>query len=289
MYYSSISTMKFTSAFSLLAYAIKVGKTQATCGACLPMPPVSKSFQTLRIYNITDPNWTAEQAMEEAANTIALTLAKMPGFQRYTAAATGDSRNVLYMNQFDTKEEAQAAQDATSDPSNSAHVHNANEGKLELFVSAVTEGYASFPQGSCFTESQVGKTLTSGLYTYQDPASVDIAEEFTLEQDWYNELYSQTPGFVMTYVSTNAPAGSDKSVWKIMESEADEAAYQALKAEANYQWTGPPSDLVISTVGTIGLDVLCSDATDVPVLPPAPATTATAKASKASSAKSSKT
>ena len=82
--------MKFTSAFSLLAYAIKVGKTQATCGTCLPLSPASKSFQTLRIYNITDPNWTAEQAMEESAKTIAPKLAKMSGFQRYTAAATGE-------------------------------------------------------------------------------------------------------------------------------------------------------------------------------------------------------
>ena len=286
--------MKFTGAFSLLAYAIKVGKTQATCGKCLPLPPASKSFQTIRIYNITDPNWTAEQAMEEAAKTTALTLAKMPGFQRYTAAATGNSQLVLFMNQFASEEEAQAAQDATSDPSSSTHVNNANNGKLELFVSAVTEGYASFPEGKCFTESQVGKTLTSGLYTYQDPASVDIAEQFTLEQDWYNELYSQTPGFIMNYVSANVPAGSDKSVWKIMESEADEAAYQALKAEKGYEWTGAANDKVISTIGTIGIDVLCSgahltDATDVSVPPSAPATTAAAKASKASSAKSSKT
>ena len=285
--------MKFTSAFSLLAYAIKVGKTQATCGKCLPLPPDSKSFQTIRYFNITDPNWTAEQAMEAAAKTYAPLFAKMPGFQRYTAAATGDSRLVLFMNQFASAEEAKAAQEAASDHSSSTHLSTDNDGKLELFVSAVTEGYAAFPQGGCFAESQVGKTLTSGLFTYQDPASVDIAEEFTLEQDWYNELYSQTPGFVMTYVSTNAPAGSDKSVWKIMESEADEAAYQALKAEKGYEWTGSATDIVIWTAGTIGIDVLCSgahltDATDVPV-PPAPATAATAKASKASSSKSSKT
>ena len=89
--------MKFTSAFSLLAYAIKVGTTQAEEAICdcISLPPDSKSFQTIRYYNITDPNWTAEQAMEEAAKTTALQLAKMPGFQRYTAATTGDSQLVL--------------------------------------------------------------------------------------------------------------------------------------------------------------------------------------------------
>ena len=289
--------MKFTSAFSLLAYAIKVGTTQAaeegTCGKCLPLPPDSKSFQTFRVFNITDPNWTAEQMMEEAGKTTALTLTKMPGFQRYTAAAAGD-RLVLFMNQFATAEQAQAAEEAASDTSSSTYVENANKGKFELFSATVTEGYASFPQGSCFTESQVGKFLTTHLYKYQDPASVDIAEEFTREQDYYNVMYKNAPGFVMNYVSTNAPAGSDKSVWKIMESEADLAAYEELKAESNYVWTGPADDKVISTVGTIGLDILCSshhltDAADVSVPPPPPATTATAKASKTSSAKSSKT
>ena len=199
-----------------------------------------------------------------------------------------DSQLVLYMNQFASEEEAQAAQDAGTSTS------NANCGKLELFVSAVTEGYASFPQDSCFTESQVGKMLTSALIKYQDPASVDMAEQFTLEQEYYNELYSQTPGFIMNYASANFPEGSDKSAWKIMESEVDLAAYEELKAASNYQSNWPPSDVVISTAGTIGLDVLCSgahltDATDVSVPLPAPATTATAKASKDSSAKSSKT
>ena len=286
--------MKFTSAFSLLVYAIKVGTTQATCD-CQPLPPASKSFQTLRIYNITDPNWTAEQAMEAAAKTTAPALAKMPGFQRYTAAATGDSQLVLFMNQFDSEEEAKAAQEAASDPSSSTHITNDNKGKLKLFVSLVTEGYASFPEGKCFTESQVGKWLTSALYKYEDPASVDMTDMFNADQEWYNVIYANAPGFVMNYLSENFPEGSDKSAWKIMESEADEAAYQELVAEANYQWTGPPSEKVFSTGGTIGIDVLCSehhaadDATDVSVPPPAPATTATAKASKASSAKSSKT
>ena len=225
--------------------------------------------------------------MEEAAKTTAPQLAKMPGFQRYTAAATGDSQLVLFMNQFDSEEEAKAAQETAI--SNSP---NGNTGKLELFVSLVTEGYASFPEGKCFTESQVGKWLTSTLYKYEDPASVDMTDMFTSDQEWYNVLLTNTPGFIMNYLSTNF---SDKSAWQIMESEADEAAYQELVAEANYQWTGPPGKMVFSTAGTIGIDVLCSehhaadDATDVSVSPSAPATTATAKASKASSAKSSKT
>jgi len=231
--------------------------------------------------------------MEVSAKTTALTLAKMPGFQRYTAAATGDSGLVLYMNQFASEEEAQAAQDAAAlDSAN--HIHNDNDGKLELFISTVTEGYAAFPQDGCFTESQVGKFLTTHLYKYQDPASVDIAEEFTRDQDRYNKLYSQTPGFIMSYDSTNVPAGDNKSVWRIMESEAGEAAYQALKAESNYHYNGtrPAHDVIISTTGIIGLDILCSgqhltDAADVS--PPPPANTATAKASKVSSAKSSKT
>ncbi len=289
--------MKFTSAFSLLAYAIKVGTTQAaeegTCGKCLPLPPDSKSFQTFRVFNITDPNWTAEQMMEEAGKTTALTLTKMPGFQRYTAAAAGD-RLVLFMNQFATAEQAQAAEEAASDTSSSTYVENANKGKFELFSATVTEGYAAFPQDSCFTESQVGKLLVTHLYTYQDPASVDPTTLFPLQQDYYNVMYKNAPGFVMSYSSTNAPQGDDKSQWRIMESEADEAAYQELKAESNYAWTGPAEDEVISTVGIIGLDILCSgqhltDATVVSVPAPAPATTATAKASKANSAKSSKT
>jgi hypothetical protein len=288
--------MKFTSAFSLLAYAIKVGTTQAeeaTCDKCLSLPPDSKSFQTIRYYNITDPNWTAEQAMEEAAKTTALQLAKMPGFQRYTAATTGDSQLVLFMNQFASAEQAKAAQDAAANNPDPSWA-NANDGKLELFISTVTEGFAAFPQDSCFTESQVGKLLVTHLYTYQDPASVDPTTLFPLQQDYYNMMYKNAPGFVMSYSSTNAPQGDDKSQWRIMESEADEAAYQELKAESNYAWTGPAEDEVISTAGIIGIDILCAehhltDATDVPVPPPAPATTSTAKASKASSAKSSKT
>ncbi len=133
---------------------------------------------------------------------------------------------------------------------------------MERFASAVTEGNAAFPQGSCFTESQVGKILTTNLYKYQDPASVDPTALFPYQQDWYNELYSQTPGFVMSYESTNAPAGSDSVDWKIMESEADVAAYEKRLAESNYAWTGPdyPADKVIETAGTIGFDILCTGA-----------------------------
>jgi hypothetical protein len=243
----------------------------------------------MRYYNITDPNWTAEQAMESAAKTAAVNLAKMPGFQRYTGAATGDSQLVLFMSWFDTAEQAQAAQDAAID---TPPDDNDNYDKLELFIASVTEGYASFPEGKCFTESQVGKTLTTNLYKYQDPASVDPTTLFPLDQDYYNVMYKNAPGFVMTYSSTSAPAGSDSSNWRIFESEADEVAYQAMEAEKwqDYQWTGPADDLVIATIGTIGVDVLCSSTTvAADVSPPPPANTATAKASKTSNAKSSKT
>ena len=212
--------------------------------------------------------------MEEAAKTIAPEFAKMSGFQRYTGAATGDNQLVLFLSSFDTAEQAKAAQDAAS----SGSWPNANDGKLELFAAAVTEGYAAFPQDTCFTESQVGKMLTTNLYKYQDPASVDPTLFFPAYQDWYNELYSKTSGFIMSYGSTNAPAGSDSFDWKIMESEADVAAYEKLLAESNYAWTGPdyPADKVIETAGTIGIDVLCTDAhtdeaADVSPQAPAPA------------------
>lgn len=230
--------------------------------------------------------------MESAAKTAAVNLAKMPGFQRYTGAATGDSQLVLFMSWFDTAEQAQAAQQAAID---TPPEDNDNYDRLELFMAVETEGYAAFPQDGCITESSVGKTLTTNLYKYQDPASVDPTTLFPLDQDYYNVMYKNAPGFVMTYSSTNAPAGSNRNNWRIFESEADEAAYQAMEAESNYAWTGPADDLVISTSGTIGVDVLCSshhltDATTAAdVSPPPPANTATAKASKTSSAKSSKT
>lgn len=230
--------------------------------------------------------------MESAANTAAVNLAKMPGFQRYTGSATGDSQLVLFMSWFDTAKQAQAAQQAAID---TPPEDNDNYDRLELFMAVETEGYAAFPQDGCITESSVGKTLTTNLYKYQDPASVDPTTLFPLDQDYYNVMYKNAPGFVMTYSSTNAPAGSNRNNWRIFESEADEAAYQAMEAESNYAWTGPADDLVISTSGTIGVDVLCSshhltDATTAAdVSPPPPANTATAKASKTSSAKSSKT
>ena len=229
--------------------------------------------------------------MESAAKTAAVNLAKMPGFQRYTGAATGDSQLVLFMSWFDTAEQAHAAQQAAIDtpPDN-----NDNFDKLELFIAAETEGYAAFPQDGCMTESNVGKLLATNLYKYQDPASVDPTTLYPLQEDFYNVFFSKVPGFVMGYASTNAPAGSDSSYWHIMESEADEAAFQKLLAETNYAWSGKAEDEVISTVGTIGVDILCTsqhltDATEVSVPAPAPANIATAKASKVSSAKSSKT
>ena len=107
---------------------------------------------------------------------------------RYTAASTGDSRLVLFMNQFDTMEQASKAEEAA--------IYNTtktgNDGKLKLWLSVETEGYAAFPADTCITESSKGQWLAADVWKFLDPASVDPASLPPISED-YHELPRHAP------------------------------------------------------------------------------------------------
>ena len=242
--------MKLTVASSLLACAVNgvqirlaIADNEPTC-KCLPVPPKSTSFQTLRIWNITDPNWTAEEAMEEASKTIAVDLTRMDGFQRYTAASTGDSRLVLFMNQFDTMEQASKAEEAA--------IYNTtktgNDGKLKLWLSVETEGYAAFPADTCITESSKGQWLAADVWKFLDPASVDLASLPPISEEYYNEYRKDAKGFVMFHDSANA--AGDLVTWRIFDNEEDADAAEIKSAN---QWTGPAVELSLTLMASLDL------------------------------------
>ena len=136
---AAISAAPFTSASS-------------TCGDCQP----SDGYLVTRLWNIM-PGTTAQEVIDEFNSGFAPVVTKMDGFYRYTAALTGNSTTVFFMNIFDTEDHAHDAQEA-------AKVF-VDEGSLngKIYPNSFTEDaiVAQFSSPECITSSSVGEYLAT--------------------------------------------------------------------------------------------------------------------------------
>jgi hypothetical protein len=94
-----------------------IDSTKTTCGECLP---VGESFGDMylvtRLWTIVDPNTTYDMDIINEFNIgFAPIVTSMPGFVRYLAAQNGNTSTVSFENLFDSKENADAAQQAAKD------------------------------------------------------------------------------------------------------------------------------------------------------------------------------
>jgi hypothetical protein len=105
--------MKFASTVVAIIAAIAgatpllVGGVSTTFCKCQP----TTGFLVTRLWDISG-NFTAQDVIDEFNEGFAPIVTHIDGFYRYTAAETGNSSTVLFMNIFDTKDSAHVAQEA---------------------------------------------------------------------------------------------------------------------------------------------------------------------------------
>jgi len=126
-------------------------------GSCVCQP--SSGFVFTRLWEIIG-NFTDLDVMLEFNSGFAPFVTSLKGFQRYTAAKTGNSSTVLFMTQFDTEEHALLAQQVEMSFVSGSRLNG------EIAVKEVTGDNLvfHFEEGDCVTTSSVGSYLDTSLY-----------------------------------------------------------------------------------------------------------------------------
>ena len=175
----------------LLLTLLKLSITSA-CD-CQPLgPPNATSHIVTRLWNINpSSNLTDQDVINEFDEGFAPIVTRMQGFQRYTSSSTGNASTVFFMNAFDTREHAGAAQAAAKD-----FVVN---GVLKDVITPNTftedEVVISFANDECITESSVGKFLKTRVFQY-DGDYIRPDDELEVFAS-INNIASTTEGYEM--------------------------------------------------------------------------------------------
>jgi len=233
-----------------------------TCD-CQPMPPTNSSYQVTRLWNIVDPSMSDQDVIDEFNSGFAPIVTNMPGFQRYMASSTGNSSTVFFLNQFDTQEEAHAAQEAAKE----FVAKGALNGKITPNIFTEAQGFFAEPSDTCIDSSSAGDYLAVRFYEFADPASVNSTELYSAITRYYGEHLKDAEGFVTYFV---VHTGGDIA-WNIFKTE--EQAIKSNEAAANDPLDDfPAMDRMGSAAGVIKFDYTCAAGNKpaAPTPPPSP-------------------
>jgi len=156
--------------------------------------------------------------IDEFNKGFAPVVTKMDGFYRYTAALTGNSSTVFFMNIFDTEENAHGAQEAAKS--------FVEEGSLNgrIYPNTFTEDtivgtYYSSPE--CVTTSSVGEYLATRQNEY---SNLNLYQDGMAGLDDANTFFETIPGYRLFLASVS----NDNSTSMFMNIyDTDEGAKQA--------------------------------------------------------------
>ncbi|KAL9189737.1 hypothetical protein ACHAXT_009412 [Thalassiosira profunda] len=234
---------------------------EKTC-ACQPLgPPDSESHLVTRLWNIVGDGTSDQDVIDEFEAGFAPIVTQLDGFQRYTAATTGNSSTVFFMNAFDTAEHAMAAQEAAK-----AFVDG---GKLKGLISpnTFTEDAAiyGFPLGTCIVEPSTGMFLSTRLFKWAEPEAIEV-ETLVAAGGSFNDKVKDLDGYI-TYVGTLSEEDSAMTfVYNIYDNEETSKMANTMGQSnaAENAVEVPPNELVVSTQGQIKFDFLCAAETEDP-------------------------
>ena len=243
----------------LIILAATAAAQQPTCD-CQPLgPPNAESYLVTRLWNIVSSNWTDQDVIDEFNDGFAPLVTSLDGFQRYTAAATGNSSTVFFMNAFDSQDHAHAAQEAAKT--------FVAEGRLNGVITPnlFTEDRVafSFAAEECVTEPDVGKYLATRVYKPGNPANVTL-EGLSAAGASVSESFSNLMGFTSYGGSVSVPGHDQVFLFNIFDNEASALAANEIgldnlaKADDPNNEDTPPGTLRAETQGKIAFDYLCA-------------------------------
>lgn len=191
----------------------------ATCN-CQPFPPKHSSYQVTTLWNIVDPSTMSNQdVINEFNNGFAPLVTNMPGFQRYTSSFTGGNNStntVFFLNQFDTQEQAHAAQEAAKEfVANNPMLNNGTITPNIFTEIQVIYGAAA---DSCVTSSSKGDYLAVRFYNFDDPDSLNTTMVYTISDNFYETTLKDSEGFV-AYSNAAEVGVKENAVWDIFTTE----------------------------------------------------------------------
>lgn len=174
-------------------------------------PSVQPVLHLTRLWDIVQPeSWSDQDVIDEFNAGFAPLVTSLGGFQRYTAATTGNSSTVFFMNAFDSAEHAVAAQTAAQD-----FVENgALNGAISPNQFTEDEAIYGFPDegAACITEPSVGQFLSTRLFR-----SV-TTEQLVVAGGSFNSKVKDLDGYI-TYVGTLSLDKDVTFVYNIYDSE----------------------------------------------------------------------
>ena len=201
---------------------------------------------------------TDQDVINEFNKGFAPVVTNMPGFQRYTASSTGDNSTVFFLNQFDTQEEAHAAQEAAKE-----FVANGMlNGKITPNIFTELPVLFGAAADACMTSSSEGYYLAARFYNWVDPANLNTTLVYSIAHGFYETL-TDLEGFVVYYDSA-AQGVNTSCAWDIFQTEelANQSNEGAAKLVLPENWTVRAG----AVAGIIAFDYTCA-AGNMPAAP----------------------
>ena len=228
----------------------------ATC-ECQPVPPQSPSYLAARLWNIVDQSVTPQDVASDWQTGFAPIITKMEGFQRYTQAFTGNTSTFYAMNQFATKEESLAAQEAAREYLKTSSLNGKMEPNLFLTIPVLFVGSVD----ACITAPSTGQYLGARFFNLTDPTSTNTTEFYSLTEHFYNSSVKDKEGFVEYQVAANPPDQSEYFALDIFQTEEEAVAENevGVNADVNCGDFCPPERTTLTYfAGEIVYDYLCA-------------------------------
>ena len=224
--------------------ALASDEPEPTC-TCQP----TDGYLVTRLWNIVDGDITDQDVIDEFNEGFAPLVTHMDGFQRYTAAKTGNSSTVFFMNAFDTKELAHDAQEAAkefvndNDRLNGAITPN-------QFTEDVIVSY--FNAKDCVTTDSAGLFMSTRLYDLPQEVTLDAMVESTSATAVDMKAIDGFVSFASTLQPTNTQ-GFYFNIYETMEGAVASNNAGTTKADED-----PNVVLIEETAGQIAFDYVCA-------------------------------
>ncbi|KAL7530648.1 hypothetical protein ACHAWF_003461, partial [Thalassiosira exigua] len=233
--------------------AIGAMAAEATC-ECQP----TEGYLVTRLWDIVSINWTDQDVIDEFNDGFAPKVTHMDGFYRYTAAKTGNSSTVFFMNIFDTEEHARAAQEGAR----AFVAEGALEGNISPNQFTEDKIISSFNSEECVKSDSTGLYLATRFN--EAPPRLFLPGNLTSDLEDANEKLESISGY-RSFVASESADGEQSFFFNVYETPdgARESNDFILEANAN---DGDVQVKIHPTMGRIAFDYICAafNAPDAP-------------------------
>ena len=234
--------------------ALSIGASSSTCGECQP----NTGYLVTRLWNIK-PGTTDQEVIDEFNSGFAPKVTRMDGFYRYTAALTGNSTTVFFMNIFDTIDHAHDAQEAAKLFVDGGSLNG------KIYPNSFTEDaiLAQFSSPECVTSSAVGEYLATRENEHAAQTLYDGGMDSWIQG---NNFFKNIPGYRL-YLGSIANDNSSSFFLNIYETALGAQEANDLILEQNAKQNHTMGTIAPVTNGEIMFDYLCAagNAPEAPV------------------------